>query len=280
MSETASCTIENELVRAVISAQAAEVISFLKKADDIETIWCRDPAYWFNCNPILFPYTGPLIDGKYQYQGKTYELGQHGFARRARFTIEEAGKDHARLSLTYSEKTLAVYPFRFKLVVDYTLEGTKLHLDYQVVNLDDQELPFSIGFHPAFNCPLTTDKQYSDYRIEFDSVQDLSGEKDLGKVQSFPLAGNLEQGSFFYHDHQITSQWALLTDGTHGVKVGCGGFRTLGFWKKTPDTPFICIEPWFPDSALRKAPFFRPDKDNEWLPVGETYRCGYWFQII
>ena len=66
--------IENEYVTAVISQQAAEVISFKRKDNDIEMIWCRDPEYWFNCNPILFPYTGRLPEDKYEFEGKTYDF--------------------------------------------------------------------------------------------------------------------------------------------------------------------------------------------------------------
>ena len=88
--------IQNEYVEAVVSQQGAEVISFKRKDNGIETIWSRDPAYWTNCNPILFPYTGPLKDGHYEYNGKTYELGQHGFARRAVFEFDDIQEDIRR----------------------------------------------------------------------------------------------------------------------------------------------------------------------------------------
>lgn len=274
-------TIKNEFVTATISEQAAEVISFKRLDNNIETIWCRDPKYWFNCNPILFPYTGPLIDGKYEYEGKTYELGQHGFARRAKFTFEDCDETSATLSLTYDEETLKVYPFKFKITVNYRLEGYKLILSYKVNNLDTVNLPFEIGFHPAFNCPLTPDKKYSDYRIEFECAEKLSTEgKVIPDGNSFPVDKYLVSGSFFYHDNQITSRWSQMTDGTHTIRVGKEGFTTIGFWKKQEDCPFICIEPWSPENDLEKACFFRPDKPVNLLPPQEEFDCSYYIELV
>ena len=277
-------TIQNEFVKAVISEQAAEVISFKRKDNDLETIWCRDPAYWANCNPILFPYTGPLINNKYEYNGKTYELGQHGFARHAVFTITEEKEDSCTLVLEYSEETLKVYPFKFLLAVTYDLEGYRLNLHYSVVNLDSRKIPFDIGFHPAFNCPLTADKDYSDYRIEFEFEENLKGERRDGIVvpdgDSFPLDKYLVSGSFFYHDNQIKSNWAQLSDGDHIIRVGKEGFDTIGFWRKNEETPFMCIEPWTPHTDYEKVSFFRPDGVSNLLPVNETFKCSYYFELV
>ena len=274
-------TIKNESVSATISQQAAEVISFKRLDNNIETIWCRDPAFWFNCNPLLFPYTGPLVDGKYEYNGKTYELGQHGFARRAVFTFEECDETSVSLSLTYDEETLKVYPFRFRINVNYRLDGYKLILSYKVTNLDEVNLPFEIGFHPAFNCPLTADRQYSDYRIEFEVPEKLAVEgHEIPDGISFPVDKYLVRGSFFYHDNQIKSKWAQMTDGEHTVRVGKEGFTTIGFWKKQEDAPFICIEPWSPENDLEKCCFFRKDTPVNLLPPNEEFECSYYFELV
>ena len=273
--------IQNEYVEAVVSQQGAEIISFKRKDNGIETIWSRDPAYWTNCNPILFPYTGPLKDGHYEYNGKTYELGQHGFARRAVFEFDDIQEDRVTLSLTYNEETMKVYPFRFRITVNYRLEGYKIINSYTISNLDECDLPFSLGFHPAFNCPLTEEGKYEDYRIEFEVHEDLHHkEKDLTEGDSFDLEHNLVSGSFFYDDHQLKSRWSQLTDGKHTIRVGNEGFATLGFWRKTDTTPFMCIEPWFPDSDLKKKAFFRDDKLNDLLPPGEEFKCQYYFELV
>jgi len=273
--------MSNGIVEATISAKAAEVVSFKKLSDGTEAVLDLNRNYWSNCNPILFPYYGPLVDGKYEIDGKEYYLGQHGFARRALFDFEEIGKDHAVLSLTYNEDTLKVYPFRFRITVDYTLEGSKLNLSYQIENLDERELPFNIGFHPAFNCPLTEDGRFEDYRIEFEKEEDLASEiKQLPRGKSFELKDVPIHLSHFYYNHQIKSCWVLLTDGTHGVKVGCEGYSILGFWRKNTEARFVCIEPWNPDNDLPKACTFRADTENNLLPAGQKFGCSYYFELI
>ena len=274
-------TIQNEQVKATISQQAAEVISFKRLDSDIETIWCRDETYWKNCNPILFPYTSALIDGKYELDGQEYHLGQHGFARHATFDFEEIKKDSCRLSLTSNEETLKVYPFHFKLTVSYALEGSKLLLNYQIDNLDIRELPFNIGFHPAFNAPMLEGEKYEDYRIEFECEEDLSANfPDLKKVKEFNLGQYLPCNSYFFNDHSLKSTWSQLTNGIHTIRVGSEHFSTLGFWRKNEETPFMCIEPWYPDADLKKACTFRPDRENNLLPPQESFRCSYYFEII
>lgn len=274
-------TIKNEFVEATISTKAAEVISFKKLSDNLETIWCRNPEFWRNCNPILFPYTGPLIDGKYTYEGREYFCGQHGFTRDAEFTITEAGKQEAELVLQSDFSTLRVYPFAFTLTVRYTLEGHKLLLNYRITNRDDKPLPFNIGFHPAFNCPVDKNESFSDYCIEFQHEETLMlPDKVIPNGKYFSLKDVSVSPSFFYHNSQIKSDWVQLTNGKHTVRVGIAGYQTLGFWRKNENAPYVCIEPWHPVNDLPKANTFRPDSENNLLAPNTEFECGYYFEII
>lgn len=273
--------ISNEAAEAVISAQAAEVISFRALNNGVETIWNRDPEFWSNCTPILFPYTGALINGQYEINGQTYTLGQHGFARHAEFEFEEIKHDCCKLHLRHNDYSLSVYPFKFDLSVRYSLNGPRLNIDCWVQNLDDAELPFNIGFHPAFNAPLTRGLSYDDCIIELEQTEDLTSDKvQIGKVSSFRLKQHLPEGSWFFHNGHIRSKWAQLTDGIHTIRVGCEDYLTLGFWRKTTETPFMCIEPWFPKCDLKKAETFRAGTPNNLLAPGQMFHCAYYFEII
>ncbi len=275
-------TIQNEKAIAVISSKAAEVISFKDKESMIERVWCRNPEHWLNCNPILFPYTGPLPDGKYSFEGKDYSLGSHGLARYAEFVFEEVKEDEATLSLSYDEDLLKVYPFRFKLTVTYKLDGSRLCLSYRIDNLDEKELPFKIGFHPAFNCPMTEDSVFDDYYLEFAHEEDLHNPEfpELDQGRKILLKDVLYDHQLFYRNGQIASPYVDLTDGLHAIRVGIEGYDTLGFWRKKNDTPFVCIEPWYPRNELRKAPFFKGEELYDMLPTGESFRCSYYWEII
>ena len=274
-------TIKNKFVQATISSHAAEVISFRKVNSTIETIWSRNPQHWRNCNPLLFPYTGPLKDGKYTYEGKEYSCGQHGFARDAEFTFTEVKEDEVELALQSDFNTMRVYPFIFTVTINYKLQGHKLLIRVKVFNRDEKMLPFNIGFHPAFNCPMDRRESYKNYRIEFEVPEDLHHpDREIPDGKSFSLKEVSIFPSFFYYDHQIKSSWAQLTNGRHTIRVGVEGYSALGFWHSSDKAPFVCIEPWHPDNDLPKENTFRDDKENNLLPPGEVFECGYYFEII
>ena len=49
------------------------------------------------------------------------------------------------LELCANEKTMKVFPYDFRLVSTFTLEGSTLHHILTVENLDESNLPFGIG---------------------------------------------------------------------------------------------------------------------------------------
>ena len=118
-------------------------------------------------------YIGKVFNGKYTVDGKTYELPQHGLARVRDFEMIEQTKNSISFELKYSEDTLKVYPFKFSLIIKYTLNDINLSIDYIVKNLDTKEMYFSIGAHPAFMCPIENDK-FDDYYFEFNEKENAS----------------------------------------------------------------------------------------------------------
>ena len=73
-------TIHNEFLTLTVDTHGAEAVS-LKNAAGEEMLWQADPAIWKRHAPILFPWTGKLTGGTFTANGKTYQGGQHGFAR-------------------------------------------------------------------------------------------------------------------------------------------------------------------------------------------------------
>ena len=63
-------------------SKGAELIS--AKLNGIEKIH-DGKNFWNRHSPVLFPIVGKLKDGKTTIGGKTYEMGQHGFARDMEF---------------------------------------------------------------------------------------------------------------------------------------------------------------------------------------------------
>ena len=84
--------LENEALRLEIADKGAELSRVWDKEESCERLWSADPAVWNRHAPILFPFVGKVVDGKYRLNGRVYEMNtQHGFARDRDFVCLEAG---------------------------------------------------------------------------------------------------------------------------------------------------------------------------------------------
>ena len=92
--------LENDTLRVEIESFGAEIKSVKRKADGREYMWCGDPKYWGRTSPVLFPFVGAPKNKEYRYEGRTYPMGQHGFARDMEFTLEaQEGKSICEISV-------------------------------------------------------------------------------------------------------------------------------------------------------------------------------------
>ena len=74
-----------------------------------------------SAGPGLIPDCGTAEDDRYRYNGGTYHMPQHGFARDMEFEIVEKEKDRVSFRLTDSEQTKKMFPFSFELYIIYHL---------------------------------------------------------------------------------------------------------------------------------------------------------------
>ena len=251
-------TLENQHLKISLSNHGGELHSIKGKKDNTEFLWSGDEAYWKYHAPILFPIVGKVFNGKYSVDGKTYELPQHGLARVRDFEMIEQTKNSISFELKYSEDTLKVYPFKFSLIIKYTLNDINLSIDYIVKNLDNKEMYFSIGAHPAFMCPIENDK-FDDYYFEFNekenaSIMQLVGPGYFSKEEKPYLKDeniiNLST-DLFKNDalvfKNLKSNKISLKSKNHKkyLEFDFGEFPYLGLWTKDTGAPFVCIEPWF-----------------------------------
>ena len=131
-------TIHNEQLEIHVAAKGAELTSIKGKATGLEYLWQADPKVWARHAPILFPMVGKLKDDKSLIQGKSYSMGQHGFARDMEFQILGKTSASVSLQLISNEETLKKYPYKFNLLVEYTLLENKILVSYKVKNIDDK----------------------------------------------------------------------------------------------------------------------------------------------
>ena len=252
-------TIENSKIKVTITDMGAEMTSLVLKKTGTEYLWQADPEYWTGHAYNLFPICGRLWDGKYTYQGKTYEMNLHGFARKTEYTVAEQKDDEITFRLTDSEVTYAQYPFHFELLLTYSLDGASVKTTFKVNNKDEKELIFAIGGHPGFNVPLAEGETFEDYTMSFsekceprqlcmsDTCYYLNDTKPF-KVRcgkSFKLSHDLfDNDAVFLTD---IAPAVTLKSGVskHFVKVSYPGMKYVGFWHKPKtEAPYVCIEPW------------------------------------
>lgn len=251
--------LENELLRVTLDDHGAQLTSIIEKASGTEYLWQGDPTYWKGQAPLLFPICGRLVEGRYTFRGKSYEMLLHGFIRNVDLTVEEADATHIVYSFCDNDETRAQYPFAFRFTVTYTLCGNTVKHDFTVENTGDEELPFGIGGHPGFNVPLSDGTTFSDYYLEFSTVtpvrQLILTDACFMTDETKPFS--LEGGTVYRLHHDMFDHDAIfLTDvapsvtlksdkTSRAVTVAYDNMPTLGLWHapKT-DAPYLCIEPW------------------------------------
>ncbi|MCV2505179.1 aldose 1-epimerase family protein [Melissococcus plutonius] len=251
--------LENEFLIATIAEAGAELVSLRSKSMNIEYIWQGNPAFWNRHSPILFPIVGRLKNDQYIYEGKTYHLPQHGFARDQLFQVIEQSDQSATFSLKSTKETYQYYPFDFELVLTYELEEQNLIVLYQVENLGIQTMYFSIGGHPAFNVPLEETLTFEDYFLNFFPKKSrtqipLSGSalniknKTLAQTNtSIDLIHELFKNDALIFETKGNNAFSIETEKSqHGITLSYTDAPYVGIWSPYPKkAPFVCIEPWW-----------------------------------
>lgn len=248
--------LQNEHLSVSVHPKGAELQRLCRKDNGLEYLWSGDPAYWGKHSPILFPIVGSLKDNTYTFEGKSYTLPRHGFARDRDFEATTVSDQEAVFTLKDDEETRKVYPFAFELRLRYKLQGAQLEVGYEVYNPGTVPLYFSIGGHPAFSVPLETGNSYEDYALLFDRAETADRwplQDGLLKTTALPFFTGTQLVPL---THELFADDAIVLKGlhsdtvtlksdkgSHGLRFHIGGWPDLGIWA-APKAPFVCIEPW------------------------------------
>jgi galactose mutarotase-like enzyme len=251
--------LKNGVAMAEIKKAGAEIVSFKRLEDGTEYMWNGDETFWPSHAPVLFPIVCAVVNGEIRVDGKTYQIGNHGFAKWSEFELVEESGTKAVFKLTYNEETLTKYPFKFDLFITYTLVENKLEVKYKVDNIDDKDIYFQIGTHPGFNCPLDKDTQFEDYYLEFEKEETLerffmdktnvviSGKSDtlIKDSKILPLTHELfYDGALVFKNINSSKVTLKSKKSAKNVVLSYENLPTMGIWQPK-NAPFVCIEPWY-----------------------------------
>ncbi len=235
---------------------------------------------WKRHAPVLFPIVGQVKDGKTIIDGKECTLSQHGFARDMEF--EQIGTNS--YALKYNEETLEKYPYKFELDIFYEINENSVTTNYIVKNLDDKEIVFGLGGHPAFVC------DYPNAELEFETLED---ELEIYQLENGLVKTQKEETSqftdgkkivlnenFFDNDAVImkklkSNKVVLKENGKKILTFDFTDFPILAIWSKK-GANFLCIEPWFNTADRVDSDGIYDHKENLiYLAPGKDFKAKY-----
>ncbi len=246
-----SIKLHNTVFRAEINRSGAELTYFgMKSGSNI--LWSKQTDHWNRVAPNLFPIVGRLLNDSYEFQGKSYKMTQHGFARDREFEVVEQTANSVRLRLMSDAESMEFYPFSFVFDVCYSLTETGIIISYETQNTGTETMYYSAGGHPAFHL----EEPLENYYLEFDRAiqlnrHELSGSYFSGGIRDYGFSNHLElTNELFETDAFVLKEPAFKSvslkhrNGETLVQMDCDSWTAIGFWTKK-DAPFICIEPWW-----------------------------------
>ncbi len=282
--------LKNDGVEIKVHSKGAELKSLKNPVTGTEYLWQGDPAFWNRSSPILFPFVGKTDRNEFRTKGKTYSMTQHGFARDMEFELLSRTEDEIWFVLKDSEETRQKYPYGFTLKLGYRLFDNGVEVCWQVENEEEEELPFSIGGHPAFYCPIEEGTAQTDYLLRFDckdrvvctriSDEGLAlNEEDVYPLRDgfLPITEHLfDHDALVIENRQAKEVAFCRKDGTAYLTVKMEA-PLFGVWSPpTKNAPFICIEPWY--GRCDRAGYEGDLKDREWgnlLAPGGVWKASY-----
>lgn len=227
-------TINGKFASFTCSTVGAELLSF-KDSHGKEYLWQKDPNYWAKTSPILFPHIGPECENL-RIGEQTYFMPRHGLVRELPFQILKKGENSVTLYTESNEDTKKYFPFDFQFNVSFTLKHDALEVVYTVINQSTTTMPFEIGGHPGFFCPMQEGERFEDYKLMF---ADMDKDDVMLDYALFDVDAILFEN---FDTHMIK----LVHNKTgHGLEFQFPSYESVAFWTPAKkQAPFLCFEPW------------------------------------
>jgi galactose mutarotase-like enzyme len=237
---------------AEIACWGAEPLTWRVAGRDL--LWHGDPEHWSFRAPILFPVVGASKDGTVRIRSAEHPMPQHGFARQGLFRVVACEAATVRLRLTDGPDTRAAYPFSFRLDVVVRLAPDALHLGFEVTNTGPDEMPYGLGFHPAFPWPFTA-KGRDGHEVVFEEAESPNvpeiapGGLLARRTRHLPMAGRvLPLNPELFSEALVflaarSRSFAFRSPEGNRIVMSVRNFPHLAVWSR-PTAPFLSLEAW------------------------------------
>jgi len=266
-------------------------------------LWQGDATYWSGQAPVLFPICGSLREDTAVYidekgQESKGNIPRHGLVRKKEFELVEQTDKSVTFAIEDDENSYQNYPYHFRLEITYSLTGKTVRTQYKIFNKETSKvMPYFIGGHPGFNCPLLDDEVYEDYYLEFEK------EETCSVPRPFPETGMLDfqDRSPWLEDQkeldlsydlfstdavtldELQSRTIALRSRKHdkGLKVHFAEFSNLIIWSTLNKGPFIAFEPWSGlSTSLEEGDHLEDKKNVRLLEPGQVDQIGFDIEIF
>ena len=247
-------TLASSQIVVQISPIGAEVVR-LQNCMGQDLLWDGDPCFWKGRSPILFPIVGKLPNDRVLINGNIYAIQQHGFARQSTFDLVSASESTCRFQLIANDETRCIFPFEFRVIVDYEIVHSTLQVIATVENTSPKPMPASFGFHPAFRWPLPNAGPRSAHKLIFD----YNETQPIRRLQNGLLNPISAKNPVFNREIQLSDQLfendvvifdvlksrgiTYSGEGSQSLRIDFPDMPHLGLWSR-PGAGFVCIEPW------------------------------------
>lgn len=253
-------SLKNENLTVCFASKGGELTS-IKNKKGLEYLWQGDKVYWSGQAPVLFPICGSLRDNRATtLNGEEIQMPRHGIVRKEEFELTSITDDTISFSIISGEDMLTKYPFPFVLTITYQLKKNSITVHYEVRNAGTEDMPFFLGGHPAFRCPLNPGEAYDEYEVRFEKeeeetnptpstetgLMDMDNRTSLSwDKRNLTLSHELFQQDAIVFD-RIKSRKVTLShkEKKQGVEISFEDFPYLMLWSTANHGPFIAIEPW------------------------------------
>lgn len=278
-------------------------LSSIKDRDGVEYLWQGGATYWSGQAPVLFPICGSLREDTafYSHADGTETKGnipRHGLVRKKEFELVDQTENSVTFAIEDDENTYQNYPYHFRLEITYRVTGKTVRTQYKVFNKETSKvMPYFIGGHPGFNCPLLDGETYEDYYLEFEK------EETCSVPRPFPETGMLDfrdrspwldsqKGVDLSYDlfsvdavtlDELQSRTIALRSRKHekGLKVHFQEFSNLIIWSTLNKGSFIAFEPWSGlSTSLEEGNHLEDKKNVRLLEAGQVDQIGFDIEIF